>query len=124
MKNTYRFFALLRWITMLSAIGLVANIETGCKTRPSARVVQDETLLAVGSAAKSSMDAATGLLKDGTITVTQWQTVADIYDTKFQPAYSLAVAAAKADLSTLASPDLTALAQQLFDTVGVLISKK
>jgi hypothetical protein len=111
---------------ILFLIGLAfcsATLNTGCKTPPSARVVQVETLLAVGNAAKGSMDAATNMLKGGQITVAQWQTVAAIYDTKFQPAYALAVAAAKADLSTLASPDLTALAQQLVDTVGVFISK-
>jgi signal recognition particle receptor subunit beta len=53
------------------------------------------------------------LYQNGAITAAQANQVRSIYDSRFQPAFRLAVAAAKADLSTAASPDLIALASQL-----------
>lgn len=91
---------------------------TGCGTAPSERVVAVRTLHAVGLSAKAAMDGSTQLLKQGAITVEQWQRVANIYDIRFQPAYAAAVLAVKSDLSSVASPDLITLAAELTNLVA------
>jgi hypothetical protein len=91
---------------------------TGCPSVPSERTAAVHTLQAVGLSAKSAMDASTQLLKQGAITVEQWQKVALLYDTKFQPAYGAAVLAVKSDLSSAASPDIIALAAELTNLVA------
>ncbi len=93
---------------------------TSCSTAPAGRVEAFKTLSVVGSTAKSGMDAATQLLKQGSITVAQWQQVATFYDTKFQPAFALAVSAANSDLSSPASTDITNLAIQFVALVAAL----
>ena len=67
-------------------------LQSGC-TAPQTQAAY-VSLDATGKAAKTSMDAATQLLKMGAITVAQWQKIAANYDNVFQPAYALAVAAA------------------------------
>jgi hypothetical protein len=90
---------------------------TACQTPPSERAVAVQTLKAVGFTAKTAMDASTQLLKQGTITVEQWQKVAVLYDTRFQPAFNVAVLAVQSDLSP-ASPDLVAIAVELTNLVA------
>lgn len=81
-------------------------LGTGCtSTQQSSAYV---TLDATGRSAKASMDASTALLKQGAITVAQWQKIADTYDNVFQPAYALAVAAA----GTLSAPTPQSLVNQ------------
>lgn len=106
-------------VLLLAATPLVYQ---GCSTQPSARVVQVQTLKAVGTAAKTGMDAATQLLKQGSITVSQWQAVATFYNTRWQPAYGVAVASAQSDLS-LASPDLANLLNQFLALVASYSTK-
>lgn len=91
---------------------------TGCSTAPSERTQAVHTLQAVGLSAKAAMDASTQMLKQGTITVEQWQEVATAYDTRFQPAYGAAVLAVRSDLSSVASPDLVGLALELTNLVA------
>lgn len=95
----------------------------GCQQAPSVKTVEYQSLLTVGTAAKAGMDAATVLLKQGQITVPQWQKVATFFDTKWQPTYAVAVSAARADLSTVASPDVLALATQFAQLVASLTTK-
>jgi hypothetical protein len=94
------------------------TVFPGCPTVPAARVVEYQTLKTIGLSAKATVDGAALLLKQGAITVPQWQGIAACYDTKFQPAYALAVAAAQSDLSTAASPDLIVLAGQLASLIA------
>ena len=101
----------------------LALVQTGCSTAPSTRTTEVTTLKIVGGTAKTGMDAATQLLKQGTITVAQWQHVAAFYDNQFQPTFALAVAAAQSDLSSVASPDLIALAGQFATLVAQLTTK-
>jgi hypothetical protein len=96
------------------------SATTGCSTAPSARVQAVQTLGVLGSSAKAGMDSATQLLAQGSITVAQWQKVADFYDHRWQPAYALAVTAARSDLGSIASPDVTNLAVQLLALVASL----
>ncbi len=110
----------LRLLFLAVALGLGSVAFQGCATPPPARVTTYETLQVLGGTAKSAMDASTQLLKQGSITVTQWQKVATFYDTRWQPAYGLAVAAARSDLSSLASPDLMALATEFSALVSQL----
>lgn len=96
----------------------VLVLETGCTTAPAARTTEVTTLKIVGASAKASMDASAQLLKSGRLTVAQWTKIADYYDHVFQPAYALAVAAVGSDLSSVASPDIMALAIQLSGLVA------
>lgn len=111
-------------ILFLSLVIIFAQCGVaGCKTSPTERTQTVTTLKIVGTSAKASIDAAASLLRDGKITVTQWQKVSSFYDTKFQPAFNLAVATAHSDLSTSASPDLIALASQLAGLVAQFTAK-
>lgn len=110
----------IRYLIIALALGLGSVAYQGCQQAPSARVIQYQTLRGVGEAGKSSMDATTQLLKQGSITYEQWQKVATFYDTKFQPAYAVAVVAAQSDLSSVASPDLTNLLNQLLALTAAL----
>jgi len=113
----------IRFLTLAIALGILPATFSGCNSTPSQRVVQVQTLTAVGTAAKTSMQAATSMLKQGQITVAQWQVIANAYDLKFQPAFAIAVSAARSDLSSVASPDLIALAGQLATLVAQLTAK-
>lgn len=95
-----------------------AMLPVACTNPPSAQVVEVKTLEVVGASAKAALDSAAQMVKAGQITVPQWQKVAVFYDSRFQPVYALAVTAAHSDLSTLASPDVQALAQQLIALVA------
>lgn len=92
MKIKLRYFILpvLIWAGFLA----LPVYQTGCTTAQTQATYQ--TLDAVGKTAKASMDSATLALKQGVITVAQWQKIANDYDNIFQPAYALAVAAAGA----------------------------
>jgi hypothetical protein len=96
---------------------------TGCKTSPTERTQTVTTLKIVGTSAKASIDAAASLLRDGKISVSQWQSISSVYDTKFQPAFNLAAATAHSDLSSAASPDLIALASQLATLIAQFTTK-
>jgi hypothetical protein len=89
----------------------------------SQRVVEAQTLGVLGQTAKAAMDTATQLLKDGKITVSQWQGVANFYDAKWQPAFNVAVTAVSSNLDSIASPDLQNLATQFGNLVLQLQSK-
>jgi len=107
-------------IALASALIAVPVVQTGCSTAPDQRVQAVQTLRIIGQTAKTGMDGATQLLKQGSITVEQWQSIASFYDNKFQPAYALAVASARSDLSTVASPDLIGLAAQFAALIAQL----
>ncbi len=77
-----------------------------------------QTLKAVGHSAEAAVQLSAQLYQGGKITAAQARSVIDFYDTRFQPAYRIAAAAAKADLSGPASPDVSALASQLLALVA------
>ena len=81
-------------LVALMLLGLSAPVvlQTGCTSKQSQNAYV--TIDATGKAAKASLDASTQLLKQGAITVAQWQKIADAYDNVFQPAYALAIASA------------------------------
>ncbi len=103
----------LVFLAMISLIVAVPVIETGCKTAPDSRHVQYATLKAVGDTADGAVALGAHLYQQGTITAAQATQINAFYDQKFQPAYRVAVSAARADLSSVASPDLMNLAAQL-----------
>lgn len=111
-------------ITAVCLLALVSSpvLTTGCQNTATSQATKYKTLAAVGAAAQAAMDSATQLLKSGTITIPQFRKISTFYDTKFQPTFRLAVTAAQADLSSLASPDLTALLLQ-FTTLVAEVSK-
>lgn len=88
-------------------------ISTGCQQAPSARVVQVQTLRAVGESAEAAVALSAQLYRDGRISAVQANQVRIYYDFKFQPVYRLAVSSVKADLTSIASPDVLSLANEL-----------
>jgi len=90
----------------------IATLFTGCAA-PSARVVQVQTLKAVGQSTESAVSLSAQLYRDAKITPAQARQVMDFYDQKFQPAYRVAVVAVNSNLDSIASPDLANLAAQL-----------
>lgn len=88
-------------------------VQTGCKTAPSHRVIQVQTLKAVGETAEAAVGLSAQLYAAHTINAVQARQVLDFYNTKFQPVYRVAVAAVNANLDSIASPDLVGLAAQL-----------
>lgn len=100
-------------ILILSLAFALPILNTGCPTPPNERVATVTTLKAVGQTAEGAVMLSAQLYRDGKINATQARKVNALYDEKFQPAYRAAVAAAKSDLSSIASPDLVNLAAQL-----------
>lgn len=87
-------------------------LETSCAA-PSERVVQVQTLKAVGHTAEAAVAASAQLYAAGKITAVQARQVMDIYDKQFQPAFRVAVNAVNANLDSIASPELVTIAAQL-----------
>lgn len=114
MKTKLRFFLVP---LLLLGFFVLPVAQTGCKTVPDARHVQYATLKATADTADAAVAVAAHLYQNGAITAAQANQVRVLYDTKFQPAYQLAIATAKADLSSAASPDLLALAAQLSNLI-------
>lgn len=110
----------MRYLFFFLCLLAPVALTPGCATTPGVQATAVKTLGAIGTAAKATVDASAQLLAAGEITVAQWQKIADFYDNKFQPAFAIAVQAARSDLSSIASPDVTALAQQLADLASQL----
>lgn len=113
----------MKKLLLLVTLALCAPIFTACSTPPSARVVQVQTLKAVGQAAESTVVLAGHLYAGGTITAAQDRAVNTFYDTRFQPAFRLAVAAVNANLDSVASSDIAALGLQLSDLLASFTQK-
>lgn len=96
----------------MAVVATTTPFVVSCSSQ-STRVVQVQTLKSVGASAESAVEISAMMYRDGTITAKQALEVTEFYDQKFQPAYRFAIAAAKSDLSTIASPDLLLLANQL-----------
>ena len=96
---------------------LAAPALTSCHTPPSARVNQVETLKSIGLAVDGAMKISAQLLNEQRITSAQWYAIADLHDRRFLPAYRLAVSAVRANLDSVASPDLSNLASELLTLV-------
>lgn len=103
----------MKYIIILILAVITPLASTSCATAPSAQQNAVLTLKISGETAKAAMDGATLLLKEGSITVAQWQKVADLYRAKFQPAFNLAVVAAQGNYSTLSSADVAAALTEL-----------
>lgn len=85
-------------------------VLTSCGTT---QVQQAKTLEAVGMAAKLTIDTAAILLGEGKISVQKFQAVAHFYDTKFQPAFRIALAHVEGNTKNPAPLQLVALAGEL-----------
>lgn len=109
---------MLRSILFVSFIACVIPLITpGCKTPPDQRGQAVTTLKIVGASVDATMKLGAQLLYDKQITRAQWDQIAVIHDTQFQPAYNLAVAAVQANLDSVASPELIGLASQLASAI-------
>jgi len=86
---------------------------TSCKSPPSERVAQVQTLKAVGHTADAAVATSAQLYAGKQITAEQARAVNAFYDQRFQPAYRIAVNAVNANLDSIASPELVALAAEL-----------
>lgn len=105
----------LRIILVLALASPALWLTPGCSTPPSERVVQVQTLKAVGHSAEGVVALSARLYQQRVITAEQARQVMDFYDLKFQPAFRVAVAAVQGNLDSIASPDLVSLAAQLSD---------
>lgn len=105
---------------LLFAVALlgVPLVMTSCSSPPSTRVVQVQTLKAVGHTAESAVLLSAQLYRDHKITDAQARAVMDFYNLKFQPTYRVAVNAVQMNLDSFASPELIDLAQQLATLVA------
>lgn len=90
---------------------------SSCASSPVTQNVTVQTLKSVGQSAETTVTLSAKLYQSGTITPAQARVVFDFYNQKFQPAFRVAVTAAHSDLSSLASPDVLALAAQLSSLV-------
>jgi len=115
-----KFISILAFTALWAGFFSLPVLQTGCTTPPDQRVQTVQTLKIVGQSAKTSMDAATQLLKQGTISVAQWSKVAEVYDRSFQPIYSTAIVTAHANLDSVADPELLGIAAQLAALVAEL----
>lgn len=88
-------------------------LTQSCQTPPSARVVQVQTLKAVGHTAESAVSSSAQLYAAKLITDAEARAVIDLYNLKFQPLYRVAVNAVNSNLDSIASPELAGLAAQL-----------
>ncbi len=118
-----KMFSLLTALCVVCFCIPAVTLTSGCGTPPSARVVQVQSLKAVGQSAESAVTLCANLYGARQITAAQAQAVMDFYNQKFQPAFRVAVAAVNANLDSLASPDLQALANQLSNLVATFANK-
>ncbi len=101
-------------LLIVAVLGVLSPMTfTACSTPPSARVVQVQTLKAVGQSAEAAVSSSAQLYAAGQITADQARQIMDVYDAKFQPAYRLAVNAVNANLNVQAPDELVALSSQL-----------
>lgn len=91
----------------------VVILTTSCAHPPSERVVAVSTLKATGHSAEAAMTLVANLYAANRITGAQAKQAIELYDTKFQPAFRVAVAAVNANLNAVAPAELTALAAQI-----------
>lgn len=104
----------IRVFVTLVIIGLaLPAFQVACNMAPSSRVVQVQTLKAVGHTAEAALATSAQLYASHQITAAQARQVMDFYDNRFQPVYRIAVNAAKANLDSIASPELADLAAQI-----------
>lgn len=108
---------LIRLILSVALLALCSFTVTACSTPPSERVVQVQSLKAVGQAAEAAVVLSAQLYRDNKINDRQARDVMEIYNLKFQPIYREAVKAAQANLDSIASPELASLAAQLSSLV-------
>ena len=71
------------------------------------------TLKVLGATVDSTMTIAAQMYHNGQITTAQWNTLANIHDNEFLPAYNLAVAAVENDTNQPAAPSLIAIGGQI-----------
>ncbi len=89
---------------------VVPLTQTACTGPQQVRTYQ--TLKITGEGAKATIDSAADLLAQGQITVPQFEKLQDMYDNKFQVAYSAAVSALGSSAAG-APPDVIKLAADL-----------
>lgn len=107
-------FAICLFVAPLPAFLTSCSIFNAAKTQ----TIEVQTLKTIGELAESSITLSAKLYAAGTITPAQAREVFDFYNLKFQPAYRVAVSAAKMDVTQLAPADLISLATQLSGLVA------
>jgi hypothetical protein len=100
-------------LCLVLAVVCIPSALTSCAHPPSERVAQVQTLKAVGHTAEAAVATSAQLYAGGQITAEQARAINSLYDTRFQPAFRVAVEAVNANLESVASPELVALAAQL-----------
>lgn len=105
--------ALIVILLLSFLVGPVLILTTSCAHPPSERVVAVQTLKATGHSAEAAMTLVANLYAANRITAAQAKQAIELYDTKFQPAFRVAVAAVNANLDAIAPSELAALAAQI-----------
>lgn len=98
------------FLYLLFGFSGVALATNGCTT---SKVEAAKTLEAVGLSAKATVDTAAILLKNGKISVIQFENVAYFYDNRFQPAFRAALILVENNQQAPASLKLVQLAAEL-----------
>jgi hypothetical protein len=92
-------------------------LHTGCGS-PTTRTATVATLKAVGHTAEAAVSLSATLYADGKITEKQAWVVFEAYNQRFQPAFRLAVTAAKFDTTVIAPAELLTMATELTTLVA------
>lgn len=105
--------AMKKLILLIALATALPVMQTGCSTPANERVAAVQTLKAVGHTAEAAVATTAQLYAVGKVSAAQAAEVNRIYDKQFQPAFRIAVNAVNANLESVASPELIALAAQL-----------
>lgn len=116
--NERSFRSLLGLALMGMVLALSLPFLSGCSTTPNAQHTEYTTLRVIGASRDAAMQIAAHEYNLHHISPEQWAKIKNLHDNKLQPAYRFAVAAAMANLDTLASPDLVDLANQLAQLIA------
>ncbi len=84
-----------------------------CSSSPSTQNIQVQSLKAIGQAAEAAVKESAYMYQDRRINAVQAYEIKVFYDTRFKPAYRLAVSAVLGDLNSIAAPDVISLFNQL-----------
>ncbi len=103
----------MKTILLLLCLAFAVPSFTGCTTPPSQRVQTVQTLKIVGLTIDAAMKTAAALYHQDKITAAQWDKISSFHTTKFRPVFKIAVDAVQENMESLASPEVSSLAQQL-----------
>lgn len=103
----------MRRLILILCLACAPVAFTACQSSPHTQVVAVQTLKSIGQAAEATVALSAKLYADKQITAQQARACADAYDRRFQPAFRIAMMAARTDLAAPAPQELIEIAAQL-----------